>query len=159
MSDSKSERLGLRGTLALFESVLKLLGGANATGAVAMGAAFHAFGQNAGVRWWVAVAALLFLFGLLAFVVAYATWFMMTIDLEHSMHEADEVTGPEAVLWNRTKTNEEYRKAAKKNHIGTVFIGVASFAFFLAGLSCIFSLSLDVVFADVEWMHKPLIRW
>jgi hypothetical protein len=37
MSDEKPERLGLRGRLAHMESGLRLLGGANATGAIAAG--------------------------------------------------------------------------------------------------------------------------
>jgi hypothetical protein len=38
MTETKPERLGLRGRLAHFESGLRLLGGANATGAIAAGA-------------------------------------------------------------------------------------------------------------------------
>jgi hypothetical protein len=65
-----SERLGLRGRLAHFESTLRLLGGANTTGAIAAGAAFHAFEKNTEVQGTVKTAAALFLFGILAFVVA-----------------------------------------------------------------------------------------
>jgi hypothetical protein len=40
MGDEKGERLGLKGRLAHFESALRLLGGANATGLLQQGLHF-----------------------------------------------------------------------------------------------------------------------
>jgi hypothetical protein len=72
MTETKSERLGLRGTLTLFESALRLLGAANATGAITAGAALHAFAQEAAapVQNGVKLAVLLFLCGVFAFTFA-----------------------------------------------------------------------------------------
>jgi len=50
MGEEKPERLGVKGTLALYESALRLLGAANATGLIAAGAAFHAFDKNADLK-------------------------------------------------------------------------------------------------------------
>jgi hypothetical protein len=66
MGDEKNERLGLRGRIAQIESAIRLLGGANTTGAIAAGAAFHAFEKNVEVQNAVKIAALLFLFGIFA---------------------------------------------------------------------------------------------
>ena len=54
------------------ELALKLLGGANATGALAAGAAYHAFATNAAAQSSIKLAAGLFLFGIFAFAHAYA---------------------------------------------------------------------------------------
>jgi len=88
-------RLGLRGRLANFESTLRLLGGSNATGAIAAGAAFHAFEKNADVQSAVKTAAVLFLFGIFTFVIGYAGLFLTTHDIDHSLHQKDEPTWPD----------------------------------------------------------------
>jgi hypothetical protein len=67
-----SERLGIRGTLTLVENALKLLGGANATGALAVGVAYHTFSASTSNQTTVKVAGILFLIGVALFAVAYA---------------------------------------------------------------------------------------
>jgi hypothetical protein len=62
MGDEKNDRLGLRGRLAHMESALRLLGGANATGAIAAAVAFHTFESHADIQNAVKTAVVLFLF-------------------------------------------------------------------------------------------------
>jgi hypothetical protein len=87
MSDERPERLGLRGRLAHMESGLRLLGGANATGAIAGGVAFHAFESSLEIQSAVKSAAVLFLFGIFTFTIAYTALFVATDDIDHSMHK------------------------------------------------------------------------
>lgn len=149
MADTTSERLGLRARLAHFESALKLLGGANATGAIASGAAFHAFAQNADVQSSVKLAAILFLFGIFSFVIAYMGWFMTVLDIDHSLHKEGEATWPEFLFWLPTKTAEEYQSSAKKTFVVTMFLGLASFVFFFCGLSTVLLMAIHLQLASV----------
>jgi hypothetical protein len=144
MADTKSERLGLRGRLAHFESALRLLGGANATGAIAAGAAFHAFAQNADVQSSVKVAAVLFLFGIFTFVIAYMFLFFTTLDIEHSLYKSGKSTWPEYLFWKPTKSAEDYREAAKREFIAATFSGLASFVFFLVGLGKVLMMAIHL---------------
>lgn len=144
MTDTKSERLGGRGRIAQFESALRLLGGANATGAIAAGAAFHAFAQNADVQSSVKLAAILFLFGIFTFVFAYAFLFFTTFDIEHSLYKIDEPTWPEYLFWKPTKSAEDYRKTAKREFIVATFSGLASFVCFLVGLASVLLMAIHL---------------
>jgi hypothetical protein len=135
MADEKSQRLGLRGRLAHFESALRLIGGANATGVIAAGAAFHAFAQNANVQSSVKLAAVLFLFGIFAFVVAYLSWFVTVEEIDHSLHKTDDPLWPEYLFWTPSKTAEEYQSSAKKTFIVMIVLGFVSFIFFFIGFA------------------------
>jgi hypothetical protein len=146
MTDTKSDRLGLRGTLAHFESGLRLLGGANATGAIAAGVAYQAFAQNADVQSLVKMSATLFLFGILTFVIAYMSWFMMTLDVDCALHKADEPVWPNYLFWTPSKTAEEYRSHGKKMFMVMGLVGALSFIFFLAGLASVLSMALHLQF-------------
>jgi hypothetical protein len=149
MGDEKSERLGLRGRLAHLESTLRLLGGANATGAIAAGAAFHAFDKNVDVQNAVKGAAVVFLFGIVTFAVAYASLFMTTHDIDHSLHKDGESTWPEYLFWIPTKTAEEYKKQAKIEMIVTMFSGLASVVLFFFGLGVILEMALRLQLGQV----------
>jgi hypothetical protein len=81
----ESERLGARGTLTLVENALKLLGGANATGALSVGVAYHTFSANTSHQTTIKVAGILFLLGVALFVVAYVLWFMTSIEWDQSL--------------------------------------------------------------------------
>jgi hypothetical protein len=79
-------------------------------------------------------AAVLFLFGIATFVIAYAFLFLTTHDVDHSLHKDGEPTWPEYLFWVPTKSAEEYRKQAKRELVVTMFSGLASFVLFFAGL-------------------------
>jgi hypothetical protein len=148
MTDTKSERLGLRGSLAHFESALRLLGGANATGAIAAGAAFHAFAQNADVQSSVKLTAVLFLFGIFAFVIAYMSWFMTVLEIDHSLHPAGEPTWPEYLFWIPAKTSDEHRSTAKRMFAVTLLLGLVSFILFFVGLTCVLLMAIHLQFGS-----------
>jgi hypothetical protein len=133
MTETKSERLGLRGTLALFETTLRLLGTANATGAITAGAALHAFAQDAAaVQDRVKLAGFLFLCGVLAFTAAYVFWFITTVEIDVSLRTPDEADKPETIFFNPNPkiSADEHRRAARKYFIYLVIAGLLSFIFF-----------------------------
>jgi hypothetical protein len=142
MSEEKSERLGLRGRLAHIESTLRLLGGANATGAIAAGVAFHAFENNTDVQNAVKVAAILFLFGIFTFAIAYAFLAMTILDVDHSLYKEGAETWPEYLFWVPNKRAEEYKKAAYREFVVVAFGLLASFVLFMIGLGFILSMAL-----------------
>jgi hypothetical protein len=144
VADEKSERLGLRGRLAHIESALRLLGGANATGAIAAGVAFHAFEKNAEVQSSVKIAALLFLFGIFSFAIAYMSSFMATLDVDHSLHKEGEPTWPEYLFWVPTKSAEEYRKTAKREIVALALSGLVSFILFVVGLGVVLTMAVHL---------------
>jgi hypothetical protein len=143
MADEKIDRLGLKGRVAHFESALRLIGGANATGAIAAGAALHAFTGNAAVQGSVKLAAVLFLFGIFSFVIAYMGMFMMTLDIEHALYKKDDPLWPDFLFWKPTKTAEEYQKDAKRSFLIAVFMGLASFVFFFVGLANVLMMAIN----------------
>jgi hypothetical protein len=147
VSEGKPQRLGLRGRLAHFESALRLLGGANATGAIAAGAAFHAFKDLPDVQGSIKLAGVLFLGGIFTFVVAYVGLFIATDDIDHSLHNKDEPTWPNYLWWVPNKTQEEYKAAAKRNFIVALLVGLASFFFLLFGLVSILLMAVHLQFS------------
>jgi hypothetical protein len=141
MADEKSDKLGLRGRLAHIESTLRLLGGANATAALAAGAALHAFENNAYVLGTLKVVAALFLLGVFAFVVSYVGLFTATHDIDHSLYKESEPTWPEYLWWRPLKTAEGYRKAALREFAISALGALVSFIVFVSGLGIILSLA------------------
>ena len=139
MTETKPERLGVRGQLALCESALRLLGAANATGVIAAGAAFHALEKYGHVLWYVKQAAICFLFGVLTFVVGYVCWFWAAVDMDLSLREPDD---PEEPLLVKPKSAKEHRRASKRGFNFMLVAGAVSFCFFLLGLIVVMMVSV-----------------
>jgi hypothetical protein len=144
MSDEKPERLGLRGRLAHIESTLRLLGGANATGAIAAGVAFHTFENNADVQNAVKFAAILFLLGIVTFAIAYGFLFLTTHDIDHSFHKEGEPTWPEYLFWVPDKSSEKYKEAAYREFVVVGFGLLVSFVLFMVALSVILWMAIHL---------------
>ena len=141
MGDDKDNRLGLRGKLAHMELALRLLGGANATGAIATGIAFHTFENNADIQIAMKTAVVLFLFGVFTFTIAYAALFLATDVIDYSMHKQGEETWPEYLFWVPDKSAEEYKTMAKWEFGIALFGGLASFSIFIVGLLVILAMA------------------
>jgi hypothetical protein len=147
MTETKSDKLGLRGLLAHFDFGLRLIGGANATGAIAAGAAFHAFDGSVHVQSSVKGAGILFLLGIFAFVIAYTGWFMSVTEIDHSLHKADEPTWPDYLFWAPTKTTEEYKRAGKIALAVGLLVGLVSFTCFFVGITLLLMMA---IFLEVQ---------
>lgn len=140
MTNVKSDRLGLRGRLAHYEFALRLLGGANATGAIAAGVAFHAFAQNADVQSSLKLATVFFLFGIFTFGIAYMGWFLTVLQIDNFLRK-ESAPWPE-YLGLPANTAEESQSSAKRTFIVTTFLGLASFVFFFFGLTWVLMMAI-----------------
>jgi hypothetical protein len=142
--DPKSERLGVRGTFAVYDSALRLVGGASATGFLAAGAALHAF-DKADIQECLKRIAILFVVGVLMFTFAYIGWFMTVIYIDWALQNTDEEAPEEVwILFPRVRTFEQNRRAAKRGFFVLITGGAASFVFFLLGLAHVIFLELKV---------------
>jgi hypothetical protein len=87
MSDEKP--LDLTGLFDAFNSALRLLGTANATGAIAVGAGFQVFEKVAGAQTYIKVVVLIFLFGVLAFTFSYVGLFSARMEFDRYLAQKD----------------------------------------------------------------------
>src|SRR5476651_657545 len=126
MAETKTDRLGLRGTLALLESAYRLVGAANATGAIAAGAAFHAFEKYSDVQSFLKIAAFLFLLGVLCFAFVYAIWLFGTIELDQSLYRSDEARSEDVFLARSKQTQKELQKSTRKHFVIAILLALLS---------------------------------
>ena len=133
------EKLGMRGTLALIDSIYKLIGGANATGALAAGVAFHAFASKPEMQGSIKIAAALFLAGVLGFVMSYTSFVFASFDLYRG------AGGEEFIekMFGSVKTHEQYTKTGRRHLAFSVLLAIASYACFLFGLARALTLSMS----------------
>lgn len=144
MADANMERLGLKGILATVESGLRLVGGANATGALAAGAALHAFKDNAAALGTVKLSGMLFLFGVLFFAAAYTVWFVMTVNAHLWVRRSAKDVDPERILFrpHTPKTLEKLQKTAGDKFRATFFLGLVSVLCFGLGMAGIVAMAV-----------------
>jgi hypothetical protein len=131
VSEEKTERLGVRGTLALFESALRLLGAANATGLLASGAAYQAFGKYSDLK----TMAMVFLAGVFAFGVGYAFWFGINFDRDHALQTPEEDARLNSLFPGlKNKGAEHSLRSAKHGAVVMYTAGLVSLICFAFGL-------------------------
>lgn len=142
MADAKPDQLGLRGTLTLIESALKLLGGANATGALASGVTYHAFAGNVAVQGVVKSAGIFFLYGILAFAIAYMSWFMASFDIDRALRLNETEGAVNEFFPTRGGKLTTYQRTAKIMIVVMALTATVSFVVFLLGMTQVIRLSL-----------------
>ena len=109
---------------------------------IAAGAAFHAFVQNADVQSSVKLAAVLFLFGIFTFVIAYMGWFLAVLEVDQALHKDGDPVWPDYLFMIQSKPAEQYQASAKRTFLVTVFVGLASFVFFFVGLATVLMMAI-----------------
>jgi hypothetical protein len=135
MSDHR--RLDLKGVFDVYQSTLRLIGAANATGAITAGAAFHALDKTPEAQQFIKVEALIFLMGVLFFAASYAGLFIALAQINNYLAatQTTERTEWEKIFIGPAKdTPDKYLSEAKTSWIGAVLFGLCSFALFMAGL-------------------------
>jgi hypothetical protein len=141
--DSKSERLGLRGTIDLISNALRTAGTANATGAITAGASYRFFSDLPDLQWAVKQITIIFLFGVLSFTASYIALLIATLEIDNSLSRTSERQQWENILWAApNKTSEEYAKLAKRDFIIAILSGLLSLVFFMVGLFVVMSVVL-----------------
>ena len=141
MGEEKPERLGVKGTLALYGSALRLLGAANTTGLIAAGAAFHVFDKNTDLR----VMAVIFLVGIIAFGVGYIFWVSVNIDLDHALQESGDDTRVETLFpFIKERTAEFCLRSAKQGVTVMYAAALISLVCFCLGLLAVLRLAVGL---------------
>jgi hypothetical protein len=136
----------------LFESAIRLVGTANATGVIAAGAAFHTFAQASShaayFQGLVKLAAILFLLGVVGFAVAYSSWVQTTVEFDCFMRAPGEPLEKwEQIFYsteNQKKAPEEFGKSAWRCCVLTAIAFCVSLLFFMAGLATVIWLATDL---------------
>ena len=129
---SDQQPLSLKETFDIYNSTLRLVGAANATGAIAAGAAFQAFEKIPGAQPYIKNVVLVFLFGVLLFTFSSATLFIAQSELDRyfAASRTKERADWEKIISGITKPPETHLRDAKKNWI--VALLTFSMAFHLA---------------------------
>jgi len=146
---SDHQRLDLKGLFDVYQSTLRLIGAANATGAITAGAAFHALDKSPEAQHFIEIEALIFLMGVLFFAASYAGLFIVRSEI-NSYFVTTKTPPPSE--WEKIFVGElikrppdKYLLEAKKVWKITVLAGLCSFVLFMAGLvSVLFVVLVDL---------------
>ena len=136
--DAQSQKLGLRGVLEVYTTSARMVGTANATGAIAGGVAFNALGQNTLLQGSIKVAIGLFLAGILAFTISYVALMIGTIQMDNYFMASKDLSDWEKVIWPQKKKPNVFLTSARRNIIAGLAMGFLSFVCFLIGLANVF---------------------
>jgi hypothetical protein len=141
---SDDQRLSFKGLLDIYTTALRLLGAANATGAIAAGAAFHAFEKTSAAQSSIKGVIVAFLIGVLAFAASYLAIFLTQMNMEHYFAGSREQAEWEKTFLVNQKPPQNYLAEANRCLVVAMFAGLLSLALFLAalGIVILFALSL-----------------
>jgi hypothetical protein len=136
---SDHQPLSVKETFDIYRSTLRLVGAANATGAIAAGAAFHAFEKLPAAQSFIKYVVLVFLFGVLAFAVSSVAMFISQSEFDRYFvaSRAKERADWEKIIWGIISKPEAHLLAAKKNWIIAILTGLSSVLLFLGGLAMV----------------------
>ncbi|MGA8615106.1 MAG: hypothetical protein WB760_26195 [Xanthobacteraceae bacterium] len=124
----------LRDTLDQTTSTLRMLGTANATGALAAGAAFQSFAAHPEIQMSIKIALLAYLFGIVLFALSYVILLDASIEADFFTMASEERVKWEEIFWLLKKNPGVYAKSAKRAFSAALLFGGASAACFLGGL-------------------------
>ena len=142
--ESQLEPLGSRGFFELCDSGLRMLGTANATGAIAAGAAFQAFAQNVELQRTVKLVAVVFLFGILAFAVAYMSLSTAKIQLENFITGSRERLEWHELFWIIKKEPNLYLRSSARHGRAAILLGGISTCCFFVGLGLVILMAIKL---------------
>ena len=132
---SDQQPLSLKETFDIYNSTLRLVGAANATG----GAAFQAFEKIPGAQPHIKNVMLVFLFGVLLFTFSSATLFIAQTELDRyfGASRTKERADWEKIIAGITKPPEAHLRDAKINWRAALLTGFLSVLLFLGGLAMV----------------------
>jgi hypothetical protein len=132
----ENAELKFKGLMDIWTASLRLLGAANATGALAAGAAFQAFDKKPEWQSTIKIFVVLFLIGVMLFTLSQITMFVTQQNRELYFLRLREPTEWEKTFWNTERQRQQHKPlaAAKLGYLFMGFIGMASLACFILGL-------------------------
>jgi len=137
---SDHQPLGLKGLFDIYQSTLRLVGAANATGAIAAGAAFHSLDKIPEAQSFIKYVALVFLMGVLAFTVSYLGLFIAELEINNYLaatQTTERAEWEKIVLGIIKEPPTKHLLEAKKTWIAMVLAGTLSFLLFVVGLALV----------------------
>jgi hypothetical protein len=133
----EDDQARFKGLMDIYTTALRSLGTANATGAIAAGAAFHAFEKVAAAQGSVKAVVMTFLLGVLAFAVSYIALFVTQAEMERYFAQSGEQSDWVKVFWAAPAQGKEQLAGARRSLIVGMFAGLLSLALFLFGLALV----------------------
>jgi hypothetical protein len=132
----ENAELKFKAWMDIWTASLRLLGAANATGALAAGAAYQAFDKKPDGQSTIKVLIVVFLMGVMLFTLSQIAMFVTQQNMEFYFLRLKEPTEWEKVFWNIAKQRQQHDPlaAAKTGYLFMGFFGMASLACFLLGL-------------------------
>jgi hypothetical protein len=132
----ENAELKFKGLMDIWTGSLRLLGAANATGALAAGAAFQAFEKKPEGQSNIKILIVVFLMGVMLFTLSQIVMFVTQQNMEFYFLRLREPTEWEKVFWNIAKQRQQDDPlvAAKTGYLFMGFFGMALLACFLLGL-------------------------
>jgi hypothetical protein len=129
----ENAELKFKGLMDIWTASLRLLEAANATGALAAGAAYQAFDKKPEIQSTIKVLVVLFLMGVMLFTLSQIVMFVTQQNMELYFIRLRGPSEWEKVFWNQ---QEAYNPLvmAKRGYLFMMFVGMASLACFLLGL-------------------------
>ena len=111
-----------------------MLGTANATAAIAAGAAFQGFAAHPEIQQSIKIALLTYLFGILLFAISYLMLLSASIEADFFVMALEERVKWEEIFWLLKKKPNSYGNSAKRFFGKTLILGAGSAACFFGGL-------------------------
>jgi hypothetical protein len=134
MSDTKDQPFASFDTFQTTLSALRMVGTANATGALAVGSAYHSFVDmpafHGSLKW----IALTFLYGIINFTLSYLSITFASMELDNFHMSLRERTKWEKIFWILKQSPSRYARKAKRWFGVGLFFGGLSSALFFTGL-------------------------
>jgi hypothetical protein len=132
----ENAELKFKGLMDIWTASLRLLGAANATGALAAGAAFQAFDKRPEAQSTIKAVVILFLGGVILFALSQMALFFIQINMEFYFLRLREPSEWEKTFWviERQQQQDNPLVVSKWSYNFMTFLGIASLSCFLLGL-------------------------
>lgn len=134
---SENDEVKFKAFIEVYNSALRLLGAANATGALAAGAAYQAFEKRPEDQSSIKLIIGLFFLGFVAFTISQMVMFLLRMYMENYFRRQTQLSAWETILLagpgHPTTATDDLRKA-RTDFIVMSFAGLFSLVLFLSGL-------------------------
>jgi hypothetical protein len=126
----------------IYSSGVRSLGAANATGALAAGAAYQAFEKRPDVQSSIKEIIVMFFAGIIAFTVSQIAIHLAQIYMERYFRQSTEPADWEGTIFGNKRPDENYLRMVSHDFVVLGFAMIASLVLFLFGLGLIGKLLL-----------------
>jgi hypothetical protein len=132
----ENPELKFKALMDIWAASLRLLGAANATGALAAGAAYQAFDKKPDIQLPMKILVVVFLLGVISFALSQIAMFLTQYSMELYFMRLREPSEWERAFWNTEMLHQErnHLVGAKWAYYLMFFLGMVSLSCFMLGL-------------------------